>query len=118
MSVARLYVPAFVPAALRDPAEAAVAPYQLSPNEPGAYTFSVPLVPLDGPDDAEPSHYGCCAPVAEGSDLHAALPLLLAAVPGSAAHAVPVRQYRASTHWHDWLAGYAIKVRRTTEELA
>lgn len=30
-------------------------------------TFCVPLVPLDGPDDATPTHWGCCGTISESS---------------------------------------------------
>lgn len=49
--MAAVYVTAFVPAAARDAAEAAVTPYLTSSNAPGVYTFSVPLGPLSGPAD-------------------------------------------------------------------
>jgi len=32
---------------------------QVDPDSGGPYTFNIPLIPSDGPDDAEPTHYGC-----------------------------------------------------------
>jgi hypothetical protein len=107
-----VYVTAFVPAATRDAAESAVAPYLLSPNDPGAKTFSVPLVPLAGADDAAPTAYGCCARLDSGGTLAAALPALVAAIPGSAYAVVsPWKSFSNSAHWLGWLAGQNLKPR-------
>ncbi|MDY3555294.1 hypothetical protein R5W24_004435 [Gemmata sp. JC717] len=110
-----IIVTAFTPAASRDTVEAAVAPYLTSPNNPGVYTFSVPLVPLDGPDDAEPTHYGTCARAEGGGTLAGALASLAAAFPGSAYQSVsPWKSFNNATHWIGWLAGLGLKPRVTT----
>lgn len=92
-----VYVIAYVPAAARAAAESLVGPYLTGPGA----VWSVPLS-ADGSDP--PTHYGLCAPVDSGGALAVALPALAAAVPGSAYHTVPPRQYSRQRDWLDWLA--------------
>jgi hypothetical protein len=103
------YAIAVVPVASRATAEAAVAPMLLSPNADGVYSFSVPLVPLPGDADAEPTHYGTCAAV--GPETVAALPLLQAAIPGCEYHAVEPGSYTWQSHWIDWLTSLGLQPR-------
>jgi len=108
--VARDYVIAAIPAADRATAEALVAPYLDSPNAEGAHSFSAPLVPLGGPDDAAPTHYGCCASVLSGGVLASALPALAVGLPGTVFHIVtPWRLFSNQDHWIDWLASHNLK---------
>lgn len=108
--MARDYVIAAVPDPAQAVAEALVAPYLDSPNAEGAHNFSVPLVPLAGPDDAAPTHYGCCASVLSGGVLASALPALAAGIPGTVFHVVtPWRDFSNQTHWIDWLAMQNLK---------
>ena len=104
----RVYVVAVVPAAARAAAEVAVAPLLQSPNAEGVYTFSVPLVPLAGPADATPTHYGCCAPFLD--DYLSALPQLAAAIPGTAYKVIsPWRTFDHAADWTGWLAMQSVK---------
>lgn len=110
-----VYVTAYVPAAARPAAEAALVPYLVSPNAPGVYTFSVPLVPYPGEPDAAPTHYGCCSRIDGGGALAAALASLAGAVPGSAYQVIsPWRSFSNTTHWVAWLAANGLQVRITT----
>lgn len=111
----RVYVVARVPAAARDACEQLVAQYLASPNDPGVYTFSVALVPLDGADDATPTAYGVCSAILDDSGLFKALQALQAAVPGSS-YAVlsPFRTFSLELHWTGWLAAASLKVRTET----
>lgn len=53
-----------VPNAIR--AASNIAAHNLGIDPEGTLnTLSVPLVPTDGPDDATPSHWGCCGKVNE-----------------------------------------------------
>lgn len=55
-----IYRSAFIlPASIRAPANQLAAQIGIDP-EGLLTTVSVPLVPAGGPDDAEPTHYGCC----------------------------------------------------------
>ena len=104
----RVYVVAVVPAAARESAEVAVAPLLQSPSAPGTYTFSVPLVPLAGADDATATHYGCCAPFLH--DYLSALPTLAAAIPGTAYKVIsPWRTFDHAADWTGWLAMQSLK---------
>lgn len=110
MSV-RVYVVAHVPAEAREAAEAAVQPLLASPNEPGVYTFSVPLVPYPGPADAEPTAYGVCAPFLD--DYIGALAALSSGIPGTAYKVVsPWRDFVLDADWTGWLqaGGYQPQV--------
>lgn len=91
------YVIAYVPAAARDAAEAAVAPYLLGPG-------AVWTVPLSPSGSAPATHYGLCAPLAGMGALYAALPALAAAFPGGDYHTVSVADYAVGRDWIDWLA--------------
>lgn len=109
----RVYVVARVPATAREACEQLVNPYLASPNDPGVYTFSVPLVPLDGPDNAEPTAYGVCSSTMDDSGLFKALVPLQAAITGSAyAVASPFRTFSADLHWTGWLGAGGLKERR------
>ena len=109
----RVYVVARVPAAAREACEALVNPYLASPNEPGVYTFSVPLVPLAGAGNAEPTAYGVCSAIMDDSGLYQALPALSAAVPGTAYKVVsPFRTFNLEADWKGWLAAGGLKVRQ------
>lgn len=113
----RVYVVARVPAAARDACESLVAPYLASPNDPGVYTFSVPLVPLAGADDAEPTSYGVCSAILDDSGLYQALPALSVAVPGTAYKVVsPFRTFALEADWTGWLAAGGLKVRQEVVE--
>ncbi len=108
----RVYVVARVPAAARDACEGLVAPYLVSPNDPGVYTFSVPLVPLAGPTNATPTHYGVCSATLDDSGLYQALPALSAAVPGTAYKVVsPFRDFSNAADWVGWLATAGLQPR-------
>lgn len=107
--MSRLITTAIVPVASRDTAEALLAPYLASPNDPGVYTFSVPLMPLSGPADAEPTYYGCSSTL--GPELSAVLPQLAAAVPGVEYNQIGFRQFNIATHWLGWLADRNLKPR-------
>lgn len=104
--MATILVIAAVPVASRSAVEAAVAPYLLSPNSVGAFTFSVPLS-ADGTSPA--THYGTCAPCPDDGQMVAALPVLVAAFPGSAYHTVEPAEYDYETHWIGWLAGLGLE---------
>lgn len=105
-----VYVTAFVPAASRPTAEVAVAPYLVSPNDPGTYTFSVPLVPLAGAPDTDPTHYGCCSRIEDTGLLAQAMAELSAAIPGSAyAVVTPWKSFSNATHWIGWLASQGLQ---------
>lgn len=113
--MAVVYVTAYIPAASRDAAEAAIAPYLVSPNAPSTYTFSVPLVPYPGEQDADPTHYGCCSRIDGGGALAAAMASIATAIPGSAYQVVnPWRAFRAQVHWIEWLQGRGLQPRITT----
>ena len=105
--MSRVYVTSFVPAAVRVAAEAAVEPLLQSPNNVGVFTFSVPLVPLGGDDDAAATHYGCCAPML--SEYIGSLDGLVAAFPGSAYQSIPWRSFDNAVHWTGCLAGHSLK---------
>jgi len=64
--------------------------------------------------DAEPTAYGCCAGgIDSGGAFIAAVPGLVAMVPGARYAAVsPFRSFDRQTHWVDWLAGLGLKERR------
>jgi len=112
--VSKVWVIAAVPAASRDVVEAEISRtngagdpvYLLSPNEPGQYTFSVPLS-TDGSLPA--THYGTCAAVPSDGLMAAALPSLVAAFPGSSYHTVDVGNYDRQRDWIDWLAGLGLE---------
>lgn len=113
----RVRVVAYVPAAAREACEVLVSQFLVSPNDPGVYTFSVPLVPLAGADDATPTHYGCSAAVMDDGGLIAALPALQSSVPTSAYKVVsPWRTFSLAADWTGWLAAGGLKVR--TEVIA
>lgn len=118
----RVRVVAYVPAAARDACEQLVAQFLVSPNDPGVYTFSAPLVPLGGADDATPTHYGCSVAVLDDGGLIAALPTLQASVSGSAYKVIsPWRTFDFAADWTGWLAAGGLKVRQevvTGEPLA
>lgn len=108
----RVRVVAYVPAAARGACETLVSQFLQSPNEPGTYTFSVPLVPLGGADDATPTHYGCSAAVMDDGGLISALPALQTSVPASAYKVVsPWRTFSLAADWTGWLAAGKLKVR-------
>jgi hypothetical protein len=110
--MAGVYITAFVPAESRDAAESAVEPYLASPNDPGVYTFSAPLVPASGPSDAEPTHYGVCAKIEDSGGLYAAMPALVALIPGSAYQVVaPWKSFRNAVHWVGWLNSQGLQPR-------
>jgi hypothetical protein len=112
--VSGVYVTAFVPVAYRPAAEAALSPYLLSPNDPGAYTFSAPLVPLAGPSDVAPTHYGCCSRLDTAGGLGDMLTQLAIAIPGSGFSVVlNVRTFRHELHWVAWLATQGLQPRVT-----
>lgn len=106
--MSRIYVIARVPAAARSVCEQLVQPLLASPNSPNAFTFSVPLVPAAGPDDAQPVAFGACAPMLS-EEANAALPPLAAGVPGVAYQSVPWREYDTTTHWLGWLTAAGLK---------
>ena len=106
------YVRAAVPAAHRDAAESEIAPLLVSPNAPGHYTFSAPLVPYPGDADAEPTHYGCCS--ACGPLTLESLASLVSEFPGGYVHTVSARDYSYSTHWTGWLASLGLQPRVTS----
>lgn len=105
------YLSAVVPAALRDTAEGLVAPLLEAPCDSGAKMFSVPLVPLAGPSDAAPTHYGCNAAVPSDGETVVAAPTLVAALPGSAYQLTPVGEWDVQTRWVGWLAGLGLQPR-------
>jgi len=108
--MARDYVIAAIPAADRATAESLIASFLDSPNAEGAHSFSAPLVPFDGPDDAAPTHYGCCAAVLSGGALATALPQLAAGLPGTVYHVVTGhRNFDNATHWVGFLAQNNLK---------
>jgi hypothetical protein len=110
--MARVYVTAVVPAAARGTAEALVAPYLVSPNAPGVYTFGVPITSYPGDPSAEPTHYGCCAAMDDTGGLYQAMPALAEAVPGTVYAVVsPWRTFKASIHWIGWLNGMGLQPR-------
>ena len=101
------YALAYVPAASRAAAEAAVAPYLLGPGN----VFTVAL----SPSGALPATaYGCCAPLSDDGSLAAALPGLKAAIPGSDFHTVPVDSYIRDSDWVAWLAAAGLQPIVTT----
>jgi hypothetical protein len=99
-----------VPAESREMAEVLVAPYLISPNAYGVYTFSAPLVPLDGPADVEPTYYGCVAAVLDGGALQLAIPQLISAIPGAIFKVSdnPV-DFDYQMDWLDFLATHNLK---------
>lgn len=99
------YLAAAVPAAARDFAEAAIAPYLVSPTAPGYYTFGVPLS-ADG--SGPPTHYGTCAVV--GAVTLAAAGGLLALVPGAAASSPQDTTAPARFDAAGWFAGQGLQV--------
>jgi hypothetical protein len=103
------YLSAVVPADLQPTAEGLVAPFMVSPNAPGVDTFSVPLVPFDGPSDATPTHFGCNGPITEGGVLASALAQLVAALPGSSYQTVAPADWDVSRDWVGWLAGLGLQ---------
>ena len=108
----RVYLVSYVPVADRDAAELAVAPLLQSPNDPGVYTFAVPLVPLAGPGDATPTHYGVCAPFLD--TYLGALPSLAVAIPAVVYAVVsPWRQFDLALHWTGLLTQGGLKIRQT-----
>lgn len=110
-----VFVTAYVPAASREAAEAAIAPYLVSPNAPGVYTFSVPLVPYPGEPDAAPTHYGCCSRIDGAGALAAAMASIASAIPGSAYQVVnPWRSFSNAVHWIAWLQGRGLQPRIAT----
>lgn len=114
----RVRVVAHVPAADRETCEALVAQYLVSPNAPGVYTFGVPLVPLAGADDADPTAYGVSAAVMDDGGMVSALPALQSAVPGSAYKIVsPWRTFVLEADWTGWLAAAGLKVRVEAQPL-
>jgi hypothetical protein len=103
-----VYVTAFVPVASLQYAEGAIAPYLAGAGN----VFAVPLVPVGEPDDAEPTHYGCCASTTETSGMYAALPSLKAAFPGADYAVVTLSEFDRETHWVEWLVVKGLKNRR------
>jgi hypothetical protein len=101
------YVTAVIPAADRDAVEAALAPYLLSPNNPGVYTFSIPLSTTG---TGEPTYYGVCAAVPDSTGLYAAIGSLAAAFPGSSYAQTLWTDFVLATNWTAWLAGLGLAV--------
>jgi hypothetical protein len=105
--MATVYIAVVVPADLLAAATEAVQPALTQPGD----VFTVPLVPLAGPDDATPTAWGCSAAVANGGTLYAALTGLPATFP-EVQFAVysPYRTFNL-TVWTNWLAGLGLKRR-------
>lgn len=55
-----------VPATIRETCNAAAVPLGIDP-EGTLDTLTVPLVPADGPDDAEPTHWAACGMIPEAA---------------------------------------------------
>lgn len=53
-----------IPAAIKDSCNQVAVQLGIDP-EGTLSTLCVPLVPVDGPDDAEPTHYGACGQMSE-----------------------------------------------------
>lgn len=55
-----------VPDAIKDAANFAASQIGVDP-EGLLTTLSVPLVPITGPDDAEPTHFACCGQISDSA---------------------------------------------------
>lgn len=99
----RVFLIFTAPQARRDAFDLAIAPHLVSPNAPGVYTLSAPLVPTNASANAPPTHYGCCLNVLDDSPLFLARDVIRAAAPGSAYSVVS--PWTDFDHARDWILG-------------